>query len=145
MEASGLWFQLNALHFIVCLLVCDEFHGLAQVVHTALQARDVTHSTAFNVLHNRLTSLQKQKCNSSRDDKMESTFSWFCELKEIAPFPVQMIVPIKNMAWRDPENPEKIIFWDYVQFVGKGKEAGWKSLYNPWKNESETNVCSLSN
>lgn len=49
-----------------------------------------------------------------------------------------MNVPIKNMAWRDPENPEKIIFWDYVQFVGKGKEAGWKSSYNPWKNESET-------
>lgn len=98
MEASGLWFQLNALHFIVYLLVCDEFHGLAQVVRTALQAKDVTLSTAFNVLHNRLTSLQKRKCNSSRDDKMERTFSWFYELKEIAPFPVQMNIQSKNMA-----------------------------------------------
>lgn len=60
MEASGLWFQLNALHFIVCLLVCDEFHGLAQVVRTALQAKDATLSAALHVLHNRLTSLEKR-------------------------------------------------------------------------------------
>lgn len=102
MEASGLWFQLNALHFIVYLLVCDEFHGLALVVQTALQAKDVTLSTALNVVHNRLTSLEKPKYHSSTDDTMERTFSWFCELKEIALFLVQMNIPNKNMAWRDP-------------------------------------------
>lgn len=102
MEASGLWFQLNALHFIVYLLVCDEFHGLAQVVRTALQAKYVTLSTAFNVLHNRLPSLEKHKRHSSRHDTMESTFLWFCELKEIALVLVQMNIPNKNMAWRHP-------------------------------------------
>lgn len=103
MEASALWFQLNALHFIVCLLVCYEFRGLAQVVHTALQAKDVSLSTAINVLHNRLTSLEKHKCRSSTDDTMEISFSWFPELKQIAPFLVQVSVPNKNMTWRDPD------------------------------------------
>lgn len=118
MEASGLWFQLNALHFIVCLLVCGEFHGLDQVVCTALQAKDVTLSTTLNVLHNRLTSLEKHKCHSSRDDTMESTFSWFCELTEIVLFLVEMTVPNKNMAWRDPVK-NRSIFLVHMQVVGK--------------------------
>lgn len=56
-----------------CLFACVLwFHGLAQVVHPALQGKDVSLSTALNVLHNRLTSLEKHKCHSSTDDTMES-------------------------------------------------------------------------
>lgn len=62
---------------------------------------------------------------------MERTFSWFCELKEIAPFPVQMNIQDKRVL-------EKIMLLDYVQFAGKWKEAVWKYLYIPFKNENKT-------
>lgn len=74
MEAPALGFQRNAFHFIVCLLVCDEFHGLTQVAHTVLLAKDVTLGKISSVLHNRLVFPEKYKCHLSTDDATKSAF-----------------------------------------------------------------------
>jgi len=141
MEASALWFQLNALHFIVYLLVCDEFHGLAQVVRTALQAKDVTLNTAaLHVLHNRLTSLERHKCHSGRDD----TFLWFGESKEIVPFLVQMNIPNKSVSWRDPDK-NRLCSWVIYNLQASGRKLAGNHCIILARMKVKLNICSPFN